>query len=155
VTIQDTSRESWNRIRNSDVLGERQRQCFDAFMSLGGHATQRDVDRWWRDMHPGIEPTDRILGKRVPELEAMGVIEQCGTVYDRTTERHLIRYRITGKLPTRLPPQKKTKPEPVFVNGADLHREAVNFACSLGLKRAMVEKRYAEWRRNGKPEMFT
>jgi hypothetical protein len=155
TTTQDTSRESWNLIRQSAVLGERQRECFTAFMEMGGKGTQRDVDRWWRNKHPGVTPTDRVLGKRVPELEQMGVIEHVGTVYDSDTERSLNWYVITGKLPTRLPPQQKTKPEPVFVNEDDLHREAVNFACSLGLKRAMVEKRYAEWRRNGKPEMFT
>jgi hypothetical protein len=152
MTTQDTSRESWNLIRQSAVLGERQRECFTAFMEMGGKGTQRDVDRWWRNKHPGVTPTDRVLGKRVPELEQMGVIEHVGTVYDSDTERSLNWYVITGRMPTRLPPQKPAAKAAgaVPVDADDLHREAVNFACSLGLKRAMVEKRYLEWRATGR-----
>ena len=92
----ETRRESYENVRKN--LGERQKQCFDGIVRMGGNATSNELARHL--LAKGTIPyyNTNYTNPRLIELSELGLLEVVGKRKDAITNKNVAIYKVKEQM---------------------------------------------------------
>jgi hypothetical protein len=102
--IQKTSIETYYAIKNSGLISDKRLKVFDIFWEHPDGLTGTQVFEIFKNKYPSSKHSETIRN-RITELRNMGVIDEVGVVECDFTNRKVMKFAISNRLP--VPLEKK------------------------------------------------
>jgi CRISPR/Cas system CSM-associated protein Csm2 small subunit len=102
--IQKTSIETYYAIKNSGLISDKRLKVFDIFWEHPDGLTGTQVSEIFKNKYPSSKHSETIRN-RITELRNMGVIDEVGVVECDFTNRKVMKFAISNRLP--VPLEKK------------------------------------------------
>ena len=102
--IQKTSVETYYAIKNSGLISDKRLKVFDIFWEHPDGLTGTQVSEIFKNKYPSSKHSETIRN-RITELRNMGVIDEIGVVECDFTNRKVMKFAISNRLP--VPLEKK------------------------------------------------
>jgi CRISPR/Cas system CSM-associated protein Csm2 small subunit len=102
--IQKTSIETYYAIKNSGLISDKRLKVFDIFWEHPDGLTGTQVSEIFKNKYPSSKHSETIRN-RITELRNMGVIDEIGVVECDFTNRKVMKFAISNRLP--VPLEKK------------------------------------------------
>lgn len=103
--INQNSMDAFNYIKKNGLLSDKRLKVYHIFVTNPEGLTGSEVSDIYKKNYPSSQHSETIRN-RITELKDSGVLDEVGNVVCQFTKRNVMKYKVNGKMPTKLVPKK-------------------------------------------------